>query len=584
MKDLICTLDNFLNDFQLNGNHLMWFLGAGASRSANLPTASDLTWDLKKRIYCANENRNFDAYDLNSEAVKAIIQRYMVSKGYPDLWSDEEYSFYFELFFGSDYRKQQQYIESVLKPERISLNVGHRVFAALINLNIIRIAFTTNFDPVVELAYSKVAGENLNVFSLDGSYAALDALNNESYPIYSKLHGDFRYQSIKNLSEDLLANDEQLKRCFVSTSNRFGMVVTGYSGRDGNVMQMFDEALHLPNAFPKGIFWTVPNVKFVEQKAIDFIQKARSKGVNAFIVETGTFDELLSKIWRQTENKPCELNNSVKLQSKTKVSIPLSPPGSKFPILRSNMLPILDINLSCGVFELESGVTFRDLRECANNLDYGVVFTYTDKVLYWGNEKDAIKIIPNYRQVPLNRASKEITVRDIQDSSFIKGFVEEGILEEIRQNVQGVRLRKSGKSYHLVINDNYANAPHFQPLRDVVGFKGQPGKIAGFVNNHGQTKWGESIEIGLEVNGGNMYLYLSPDIWINPRSERVLHRDFLQKKRKYRFNTDAYNILNAWIKILFGGTKSKFVLNNQKANDYSPIIEISTRTAFSKRG
>jgi len=55
----------------------MWFLGAGASRSASLPTAGDLTWDLKKRIYCANENQNFDTYDLNSEAVKAKIQSYL---------------------------------------------------------------------------------------------------------------------------------------------------------------------------------------------------------------------------------------------------------------------------------------------------------------------------------------------------------------------------------------------------------------------------------------------------------------------------------------------------------------------------
>lgn len=324
MKDSTIALDKFLNDFQLDGSQLMWFLGAGASRSANLPTAGDLTWDLKKRIYCANENQNFDAYDLNSEAVKSRIQSYMDAKGYPKLWSDEEYSFYFELFFGADYQKQQQYIESLLKPERVSLNVGHRVFAALIKLNIIRVAFTTNFDPVVELSYSKVTGENLNTFNIEGSYAALDALNNESYPIYSKLHGDFRYRSIKNLSEDLQANDEQLKNCFLAASSRFGMVVSGYSGRDRNVMQMFEAALDFPNAFPKGIFWTVPNIKFVEEYAIKFIHKARSKGVKASIVESGTYDELLSKIWRQTTKKPDELSDKVKLQSKTKVSIPLS--------------------------------------------------------------------------------------------------------------------------------------------------------------------------------------------------------------------------------------------------------------------
>ena len=33
-----------------------WFLGAGASRSAGLPTATDMIWDLKRRYYCQQEN------------------------------------------------------------------------------------------------------------------------------------------------------------------------------------------------------------------------------------------------------------------------------------------------------------------------------------------------------------------------------------------------------------------------------------------------------------------------------------------------------------------------------------------------
>lgn len=95
---------------------------------------------------------------------------------------------------------------------------------------------------------------------------------------------------------------------------------------------------------------------------------------------------------------------------------------------------------------------------------------------------------------------------------------------------------------------------------------------------------GESIEIGLDVTGDNIYLYLRPDFWINPRAERTQHRDFLKNKRKYRYNTVAYKILDAWIHILFGGTGSTFKVCNQKAKDFSPIIELSTRTAFSRRG
>lgn len=34
-----------------------WFLGAGASHNANLPTAEDIITDLKRRYYCSEENQ-----------------------------------------------------------------------------------------------------------------------------------------------------------------------------------------------------------------------------------------------------------------------------------------------------------------------------------------------------------------------------------------------------------------------------------------------------------------------------------------------------------------------------------------------
>lgn len=81
-----------------------------------------------------------------------------------------------------------------------------------------------------------MSGKPLSSFHLEGSYAALDALNAEEFPLYAKLHGDFRYRSVKNLSADLISNDEQIQQCFLAAASRFGMIVSGYSGRDANVM------------------------------------------------------------------------------------------------------------------------------------------------------------------------------------------------------------------------------------------------------------------------------------------------------------------------------------------------------------
>ena len=65
------------------GQQLMWFLGAGASRSSGLPTATDLTWDLKLRYYCAKENQDVVAHDVSNRSIQARIQAYMDSKGFP---------------------------------------------------------------------------------------------------------------------------------------------------------------------------------------------------------------------------------------------------------------------------------------------------------------------------------------------------------------------------------------------------------------------------------------------------------------------------------------------------------------------
>jgi hypothetical protein len=101
-----------------------------------------------------------------------------------------------------------------------------------------------------------VAGQSLSAYHLEGSSAANQALNNEEYPLYCKLHGDFRYDSLKNLSADLATQNAALSDCLVNAGNRFGFIVAGYSGRDLSVMELLDKVLETNNPFPHGLFWT----------------------------------------------------------------------------------------------------------------------------------------------------------------------------------------------------------------------------------------------------------------------------------------------------------------------------------------
>ncbi|HHT9122079.1 MAG TPA: vitamin K epoxide reductase family protein, partial [Candidatus Wunengus sp. YC63] len=222
-------LDKFIIHVMQNAPQIMWFLGAGTSRSAGMPSAEDIIWDLKRRYYCLHEGKEVDHYDLNNEAIKHKIQAYLdAQQRFPVLWAKDEYEFYFDKFFQGNLEQQQRYIEEQLAPEKLSLNSGHKILAALLAMGKTKIVFTTNFDAVIEKAYAEINGGMLQTYHLEGSYAALDALNNESYPFYIKLHGDFRYRSIKNLPSQLKSNDEQLRKAFVSACARYGLIVSGY--------------------------------------------------------------------------------------------------------------------------------------------------------------------------------------------------------------------------------------------------------------------------------------------------------------------------------------------------------------------
>ena len=146
----------FLRHFLPNASQIMWFLGAGTSRSAGMPTATDIIWDLKLRHYCSHERQDISTHDINNEAIKKRIQSYMDSKGFPPLWSANEYTFYFELSFGNDYAAQRKYLDEKLNKQFLSLNIGHRSLAGMLALGKTKIIFTTNFDEVIEEAYSKV--------------------------------------------------------------------------------------------------------------------------------------------------------------------------------------------------------------------------------------------------------------------------------------------------------------------------------------------------------------------------------------------------------------------------------------------
>jgi hypothetical protein len=587
MKELYndCSEQNFLGHFVQNARQLMWFLGAGTSRTAGMPTATDITWDLKRKYYCLQENQDLQTHDINNQAIKRKIQDYLDSKGFPALRTPEEYSFYFDLTFGVDYGSQQRYIGGQFDSQKISLNIGHRVLAAFLEMGLARVVFTTNFDEVIETAFSAVTDKCLTGFHLEGAYAALDALNAERFPIYAKIHGDFRYKSIKNLASDLLNNDKEIQKCFLAASNRYGLIVTGYSGRDANVMAMFSTALKQNNPFPLGLFWTTPRLSDVADSVGELINSARKKGVRTHIIETGTFDIMLSKMWRQLPEKPENLDLKVRTAKARPVSIPLPPPGNRYPILRTNALAITGCPRQCATVDYAAPVTFQELNDKRREHHPNAILSYTDRILFWGNSDEICKLLDEKKVRAIKSYNFEEEGASIAQSSIIKSFFQQALAQSLCHG-RPLTLRRKGKSYYAVVNHVDVNNSLLQPLKDAVGYQGKPGYITGSVPGLNKAFWAEALSIKLEKRSGSLWLLIQPDIWVTPLSMRENATDFLRNKRIRRYNRQSYQLLNAWIQILFGsvGEGQEVSVSCFPNTDYAPTFKVSTRTAYSYGG
>jgi hypothetical protein len=323
----------------------------------------------------SEENQDITRQDIQNEAVKERIQSFMDSRGFPALWADDEYTAYFEKIFGDDREQQCKYLKVMLSEERVSLSVGNRVLGALMVAGLCRAACTTNFDSVVEKAVAEMGGQSLSAYHLEGSHAANNALNNEEYPLYWKLHGDFRYDSLKNLSEDLARDNDDLSACLVNAGNRFGFIVAGYSGRDASVMKLFHRVLESSNPFPHGLFWTGIKGSAVHLAVERLMDQARQRRVDAQYVEIDTFDTLMLRLWRNIEGKPQRADAKGKKVPALLQSISrCRHPGQGKPTFASTLLPLLSCLTGVSPY-LSRNQKWDELRQASRDSENALVLT-----------------------------------------------------------------------------------------------------------------------------------------------------------------------------------------------------------------
>lgn len=566
-----------------------WFLGAGASQTANLPTAIDIVWDIKRRRYCADENQPIAANDLQNAAVRSKIDSYMTSKGFPESSDPCAYSRTFELEFGGNAKRQREYIEAILADDRVTLTLGHRVFGALLASGLIRCVFTTNFDCVVEKAVAEVGGKHLMPFHLEGSAAALEALNNEKFPLYVKLHGDFRFEGLKNLADDLRSQDQALGRAFIAAGSRFGLIVSGYSGRDESVMSLMHDVLDASNPYPHGIYWLGLKGREPLPAVAMFLNHARSKGIDAHFIEIETFDSLLSRIWNQIKLPDEDLRAKVGRAKFKAVSIPLPGLGTRSPLIRLNALPIVEVPSQCLELTLQSDKDWKELQAIEGQSHDRLICTKGSKVMAWGNAL-ALKAGFNADLKSVSPVTISSELSALQHNLHLKGFLERALCLGLKRG-KPLLYRTWRNGSVLIAEPKRDTSLALGPLAKICG-----GSLAGIVPGvmteitelHATSEavhWAEAVKIDFEEIDGAYWITLRPDIWIWPPRSRKLSTEFIRNRTRTRFNNVSVALLAAWIDLLLPGAADA-ELEVSPFDDLpgpaNPLFRVRRRTAFSK--
>lgn len=548
---------------------IMWLFGAGASATAGIATAWDMLWDFKRSLYCSLEKISPKSCgDLSDEKVQYRIQSYLEAHlaGCPKPGAEDEYAFFFEQAYASD-KDRRTYIETKVKTGTPSF--GHECLGILMHMGLVRLIWTTNFDRVIEDVAVKALGGTgkIVIAALENAQLGIQAVNEDRWPVYFKIHGDFQSRKLKNIGSELLTQDENMRQSLIDCSRRFGLAVVGYSGRDDSVMDALEKSLS-KGAFPEGLFWFRRNAKSTYPRVSDFIEKAKSLGIEADFVEAESFDELFNDIVTQIPDIPDGTLQTLRAQKPKLTEAPMAGAGTlgSYPVLRLNAIPVIEYPSVMRLIECGIGGT-KEVNEALTAIGSKAIAVRSKPgVLCFGSDAELKQAFAKYRIA--NFDVKQIDADRLKFHSAEFGLLYDAIIAAILRSRPLVTDHKRGTRL-LYINKARQLEPALIPLKDCV--RNLTGTVGG-------VNWAEGIRLKLDYKFGKLWLLFEPAIWIADESLK----EFVRKRMASRYNQDWNGLLASWSRILAGPDGSDPLRALGIGDGLDAVFRLDATTAFSR--
>lgn len=334
---IVLSLDALIRSIGVNKStsHL-FFLGSGASVSSGVPSAEQCIWEWKRSIFLTkNLGLEEQFSEISLVGVRQRIQRWFDQQGtYPSEGDPDEYGFYIEGCFPIPSDRRAYFEEKV---RQVEPHIGYRLLCYLAQMDMVRAVWSTNFDAFMARAATTLRLTPIEV-SID-SQQRLPRAPRKGELLCVSIHGDFRYDRLKNTPAELQEQEHQLKAELVHQLREAPVIVVGYSGRDASVMDVFREAYSKSGT--GCLYWCGYGNLEAPRKIADLIHLARQTGYPAFYVPLDGFDDLLIRIAlhccdneRQKEVKhliASMAQNSIKKRSVFEV-----PDALKYTVIKSN--------------------------------------------------------------------------------------------------------------------------------------------------------------------------------------------------------------------------------------------------------
>ncbi len=292
LEDLTLPLDAFIRSAGLkrSTSHAL-FIGAGSSVSSGVPSAERCVWEWKRNIFVTNNPGLDDQFsELSLPSVQQRIQAWLDrQRRYPTNGSPDEYGFYIQECFPISGDRRAYFQEKIRSAKP---HIGYHLLCHLAQAGFFRSAWSPNFDGLPARA---AAG-----FQLTPLEVGIDCQQRLSRPptkgeiLCVSLHGDYRYDPLKNTPDELREQEKELQKALTDELKNTPLIVTGYSGRDRSIMDTLRAAYSVPGT--GSLYWCGFSDDDVPSHIADLIRHARASGRDAFYVHSLGFDDLMTRL------------------------------------------------------------------------------------------------------------------------------------------------------------------------------------------------------------------------------------------------------------------------------------------------